>query len=154
MPRRARLDAPGTPHHVILRDLERGADRGRRGRPRGLRDPDGDGRHRHQDHALRRGHAPQPRHLAIRSFVERSLAEADARLQSRRVGASRLGGAAAIVHAGCQQAGISAEQLQMGARLAVRFVTPLGLPLAETARHLGAGEGKHPGRARLSPHRF
>ena len=24
MPRQARLDAPGTPHHVILREIERG----------------------------------------------------------------------------------------------------------------------------------
>ena len=88
-----------------------------------------------------------PRILGTGAFVERLLAEGDARLQSQHVRASRLGETAAIVRAECQRAGISAEELQMGgrrrrlsavrARLAVRLVTQLGLSLAEAARHLG-----------------
>jgi hypothetical protein len=88
-----------------------------------------------------------PRVLGTGAFVEKVVAEGDARLQSQRVRATRLAEAAAQVRAECQRTGVSAEELQMGgrrrrvsavrARLAVRLVTQLGLSLAEAARHLG-----------------
>jgi hypothetical protein len=100
--------------------------------------------------ALRRRAArvlADPRVLGTGTFVEWLLAEGDARLQRQRVRASRLGEAAAIVHADCKWAGISAEELHMGGRRrrlsavraqrAVHLVTQLGLSLAEAARHLG-----------------
>jgi len=89
---------------------------------------------------------PNHVHLGTVAFVERILAAGDARLQSQRARASRLA-EAAVVRAECQRIGVSVEGLQMGehrrqlsavrARLAVRWVTQLGLFLAEAARHLG-----------------
>jgi REP element-mobilizing transposase RayT len=88
-----------------------------------------------------------PRVLGTGAFVERLLADGDARLQSQRARVTRLGEVDTIVRAECQRAGISAEELQMGgrrrplsavrARLAMRLLTQLGLSLAEAARHLG-----------------
>jgi len=114
MPRPPRLDAPEVRHHGMVRGIERRAI---------FRDETA-----RADFVARlprlveRGSLtvyawallPNHAHRGTGAFVERLLADGEARVQSQRAQATRLAEAAPVVRAECQRAGLSAEALQVG----------------------------------------
>ena len=85
--------------------------------------------------------------LGSGEFVETVLGEAEERIRHQLPMDQRLGQARGWIQAACDENGVSVEELWSGSRrgplsrlrkeIALRLVTELGLPQAQTARLLG-----------------
>jgi REP element-mobilizing transposase RayT len=85
--------------------------------------------------------------LGTDAFVERMLADGDARQRTKRAQGQRLRAAQALIRHRCLRAQVGVAELQLGSRrrrvaavradLAMRLVAELGLSLADAARRLG-----------------
>jgi len=117
MPRQARLDNPGTLHHVMIRGI------------------------------AKKRIVVDERILGSGAFVERVLKEADARTVRQNAFKKTKRYAERVVAAACKKDGISLTELRSGSRRgklpAVRvkivqgLVEDYGVPIAEVARQVG-----------------
>ena len=140
MPRQARLDAPGTLHHVIVRGIEkRRIVDNRKDRENFVK--------RMGEIALESATTIYERILGSGEFVERITKEADERVKYQLSGYERRQKAESHIKMICQREGINVEELKSGSRragvprvrsnLALWLVEDCWIPLAEAGRQLG-----------------